>query len=294
MSKENSNKNPIKISLALYSILFFIFLIVILEIDNYSSIIGVNFNYMMVYMYYCILGIMGILTIYGIAKRKMIRTICCIIVIVLSIPVFTYIYKDKYVYSSGITQLAKPIIYLYPEKETNINVSFRNSSCLTCTYPKYDENKGWNVVADPNGDLKYEDKDLYALYWEGNSKTKKEIKEDGFVVKGEDTAKFLEEKLYILGLSDREAEEFIVYWLPRMEKNEYNYIRFETMEEIDDNMPLEINPKPDTTIRVMMDWSKINDENEAERLKNSIIEQEFPQVERKGYVAVEWGGSEIK
>ena len=49
-----------------------------------------------------------------------------------------------------------------------------------------------------------------------------------------DVIKFLEEKLGILGLTEREAEEFIVYWLPLMEKNKYNYIRFETLEEINE------------------------------------------------------------
>ena len=34
----------------------------------------------------------------------------------------------------------------------------------------------------------------------------------------------LEEKLAILGLTERESEEFIVYWLPKLEKNKYNYI----------------------------------------------------------------------
>ena len=41
-----------------------------------------------------------------------------------------------------------------------------------------------------------------------------------------------EEKLAILGLNEREAEEFIIYWLPKLESNKYNYIRFATEEEI--------------------------------------------------------------
>ncbi len=55
---------------------------------------------------------------------------------------------------------------------------------------------------------------------------------EGFVVKGNQTIQFLEEKLAVLGLNERESEEFIVYWLPKLQKNEYNYIRFATLEEI--------------------------------------------------------------
>jgi hypothetical protein len=44
-----------------------------------------------------------------------------------------------------------------------------------------------------------------------------------------------------------------------MENNEYNLIRFETKEEQDENMPLNITPIPDTVIRVMMDWKAIEE-----------------------------------
>lgn len=52
----------------------------------------------------------------------------------------------------------------------------------------------------------------------------------------------MEEKLAILGLNDREAEEFIIYWLPKLQENEYNYTIFASMDEINENMPLGIFP----------------------------------------------------
>ena len=106
----------------------------------------------------------------------------------------------------------------------------------------------------------------------------------GFVVKGEDTAKFLEEKLSILGLTEREVNEFIVYWLPKMEHNKYNFIRFNTREEIDEYMPLEVSPKPDTVIRVYIEIKPLSDRIEVE-------EQKIEKSERKGFTVVEWGGT---
>ena len=148
----------------------------------------------------------------------------------------------------------KPIIYLYPTEETQINVQLGNKEQITCSYPQY--TTGWNVIAQPNGDLKDIDtnKNLYSLYYESNNVIEFKVEKDGFVVKGEDSAEFLEEKLKILGLTDREAEEFIIYWLPKLEANKYNYIRFATREEIDANMPLTIKPMPDTTIRILMEY----------------------------------------
>ena len=71
-----------------------------------------------------------------------------------------------------------------------------------------------------------------------------------------------------------------------MEKNKYNYIRFQSMEEINENMPLEITPNPETLIRVVMEWKGLD-----EKIKTK--EQQLQEVERKGYTVVEWGGTII-
>ena len=111
--------------------------------------------------------------------------------------------------------------------------------------------------------------------------------EEGFCVKGEDTIEFLEEKLALLGLNEREAEEFIVYWLPILEENKYNYIHFLTTEKVESIMPLEITPEPDTRIRILMEYKALDKEIQVE-------EQKIETPERNGFVMVEWGGTEIK
>lgn len=181
---------------------------------------------------------------------------------------------------------AKPIIYLYPEEEQEVTVILGKTENLICTYPKYEDS--WNVIAKPNGDLVdiKTGRNLYALYWEGVD-SNAEVKKDGFVVKGEDSIKFLEEKLTILGLNEREAEEFIVYWLPKLEANKYNYIRFETKEEIEEDMPFIIEPTPTTVIRIAMNFKGLDEYMEVE-------EQELVAPVRKGFTVVEWGGTEIK
>lgn len=180
---------------------------------------------------------------------------------------------------------AKPIIYIYPEEEKKVSVKLKNPEKLTCSYPRY-ENE-WNVLAKPNGDLidLKTNRKLYSLYWEGLNTTKSNFNE-GFIVEGDNVAKFLEEKLEILGLNERETEEFIVYWLPLMEKNKYNFIRFETIDEINENMGLEINPAPETLIRINMNFKGL-------RKPIKVEEQKLEKVERKGYTVVEWGGTKL-
>ncbi len=188
-------------------------------------------------------------------------------------------------YDSNCTTYDKPLIYLYPDADMEVTVKLGNPNKLTTTYPKY--NGGWEVLARRDGTLKdlKTNREIYGLYWEGIG-TAKEVSEEGFVIKGDDTIEFLEDKLRILGLSDREANEFIIYWLPKLEHNKYNYIRFETLEEINEYMPLDINPKPDSLIRVIMDYKPLDKEIK-------VKEQKLITPKREGFTVVEWGGSLI-
>ena len=129
---------------------------------------------------------------------------------------------------------------------------------------------------------------LYALYYEGEAfETAFKVEDEGFVVKREDATDFLEDKLARLGLNEREAEEFIVYWLPKLNEHEYNYIRFADADEINRAMPLDINPQPNTVIRVMMTYKGLDEPID-------VAEQQLPKTPvRNGFTAVEWGGSKI-
>lgn len=181
---------------------------------------------------------------------------------------------------------AKPIIYLYPQETTEVTVKLGNPEKITCSYPEY--KKEWKVVAESDGiltDVKTQRK-FYALYWEGKDMIQPEMTE-GFIVKGQDTIGFLEEKLEILGLNEKEAQEFIIYWLPKMQNNAYNYIRFATIEEINNYMPLELSVEPDTLIRVLMQYKPLDEYIE-------VKEQELATPERTGFTVVEWGGTEMK
>ncbi len=179
----------------------------------------------------------------------------------------------------------KPIIYLYPEKEMDVEVLVGYPKLLTTTYPKY--NNGWNVKAYPNGDLIDKNgRTYYGLYWEGLNYIKENFN-DGFVVSSDELIPFFEEKLDILGLTEREANEFIMYWLPILEKNEYNLIRFADIDTINNSMPLSINPKPDTVIRIWMEYKPIDK-------KINVPEQKLIKQERVGFTVIEWGGTLIK
>lgn len=183
-------------------------------------------------------------------------------------------------------EFKKPVIYLYPEEETEVSVGLNliDDSKFTCTYPSFNIDSGWSVVARPNGDIQLGDKVYNYLYWEADMKGLDFNPQ--YCVRGTDTAEFLEVKLAELGLNERESNEFITYWLPQMQNNPYNLISFDTKEYCD-LARLNIEPHEDTMIRVFMSWKSSDNfvDLEASEIVTPI---------RNGFTVVEWGGAEIE
>ena len=179
----------------------------------------------------------------------------------------------------------KPILYFYPETPTVCSAKLTLNGQLTCTYPEHGKD-GWkNFTAYPDGTLVFPDgKEYYALYWEGVQAAAWDFSQ-GYCVRGEDTAAFLEWALAEQGLTAREANEFIVYWLPQMQENRYNVITFQT-DAYTDSAPLEITPAPDSLLRVFMVYYPTD-------IKIEIAPQTFEGFVRSGFTVVEWGGSQI-
>ena len=178
---------------------------------------------------------------------------------------------------------AKPVIYLYPEEETKVTVELEYSGTFTSTYPAY--KNGWTVTAQPDGTLTdAEGREYYCLFWEGVSNTKYDFS-TGFVVSGEETAAFLEDALAKLGLTEKEANEFIIYWLPQMEHNPYNLIAFQ-QGVYTENAVLNITPTPDSLLRVFMAWQPLESPVEVEP-------QVLQPFTREGFTVVEWGGAKV-
>ena len=178
----------------------------------------------------------------------------------------------------------KPVIYLYPEAETDVTVRLDYAGDLTCTYPAYDG--AWRVAAAPDGTLTDESGQTYRyLYWEGTDNVQYDFAE-GFCVPGSETAAFLEDALAQLGLTRAEANEFIIYWLPQMEQNAYNLISFQS-DAYTDAAKLTITPQPDTLLRVFMAWKPLTSAVE-------IAPQTLTAPERTGFTAVEWGGAKVQ
>jgi hypothetical protein len=91
--------------------------------------------------------------------------------------------------------------------------------------------------------------------------------------------------LEILGLNEKEKTDFITYWLPVLLKNKLSLCSFQSKKYFD-NFELNITPKPDSLIRVFLIIKKLDS-------PINIKDQKLVPNERKGFIAIEWGGSRI-
>ena len=187
-------------------------------------------------------------------------------------------------YDSEITY-DKPVIYLYPEAPTKVDVRVDFKGEFTITIPEYQG--GWTVTAHPDGTLIDADGEEYPyLFWEGVPASDVLTLSEGFCVRGEDTEAFLLDVLPTLGLIEPECAEFINFWLPRMEGNAYNVIRFNDPAYME-MAHMDIAPTPDTIIRVFMSYT-------ASDTYVTLPMQHLTPLSRDGFTVVEWGGCEIK
>ena len=191
----------------------------------------------------------------------------------------------------------KPVVYVYPEEEQGLTMTIDVKGTLDMVYPAPERQvqteegtrASWTISAAPDGTLTDASGRSYPyVFWEGP--VRQDTPERGFIVAREDAVPFLEEKLGQLGLSDKEAADFITYWAPRIRANEYTFVSFDASSYVgqatysftdEAGAPV----VPDTFIRVFM-TIRAADANEE------VTPQVFgPTPTRSGFTAVEWGGA---
>jgi hypothetical protein len=188
----------------------------------------------------------------------------------------------------GEITIKKPVIYLYPTEKKDIKLTLDFKGKLQTTFPEYTDN--WDVTAYPNGQIfdKKSQRFYSSLFWDGTQDFPKEHYnyQTGFVIPKNKLTSFLIEKLEFIGLNTSETNDFIQYWLPILEKNELNFIHFYVNSEYEMISKNTIDPKPETSIRLFMEFYGV------EKSIN-IPEQKLVKTERKGFTLVEWGGSDV-
>jgi hypothetical protein len=182
-----------------------------------------------------------------------------------------------YIKATTFYVVKKPAVYLYPIDESVINVSLSINGKLTASEPYY--NQGWNVNVKPNGLI---DGRFDYLFYEAALK-KIALPEDGWVVEYKNLDRWFDRELILLGLNEKEKSQFKEYWLKELPKADYYEIRLLQDDFLNENMGLDIKPKPDNLIRVNLHFKPVS-------TKTSLAKPVIKTPHREGFVVVEWGG----
>jgi hypothetical protein len=194
--------------------------------------------------------------------------------------------QDEIQIPKVLFSLDKPVVYVYPEFDTWINISLGIKGKMIFSYPKYKD--GWKFIAHPSGKLETNGREFDYLFWDGlkSDDDWRYDKQEGFIVDSDSLIPFFENILPILGMNARETQDFITYWVPRMKKNESNYVHFLLGSQCEQVATMNIIPTPESLIRVYMLWGNAEKEQ-------GVKGQTISPLKRKGYTVVEWGGTEI-
>ena len=224
------------------------------------------------------------------AKKKLKKKIPVLIAVILALlfgVVYGFISESCFIQDlrepSDVD--VKPVIYLYPEEKLELVVEIPTVD-FTTTYPFY--KGGWNVVASPDGTLVDKNNREYNyLYREGYTNYHVDLSE-GFVVSKDKYIDFLEDKLAYVGLSDKEACDFISYWLPLM--NEYDYCLVSFQKDYGEKVKIEYSVEPNNELVVFTAIQGLDEPIQ-------VVEQDLSSYKdfvREGFVSVEWGGRFIE
>lgn len=182
-----------------------------------------------------------------------------------------------------LAEKCKPVIYLYPEKETDLHVEVSPNFGFTKTIPEYDG--GWNVTAYPDGTIidPETNKEYDYLYWAGLVDNYP-LPKEGWVVAYKDIPTFFDHYLPQYGLQGREIDDFTEYWIEDLDEAPFYAISFLDQALIDQLSPLAIDKDPDVVIRILMTAKPLE---RPIPLKTPRV----PNVpERTGFTVIEWGG----
>ncbi len=182
-------------------------------------------------------------------------------------------------------KVLKPAVYLYSDVPVDLSIKVNPAGQFDFTYPNHGTT-GWQVHVDDKG-LTCNGTSYDYLFWDAKQSQMDFNYNLGFVIKGEETVAFLEDKLSAMGLNDREKQDFIAFWGPKLVKNDYNYLHFIMNEAYAESIgSIESSVEIESSLRLFMAYKPLS-------APVPVLEQEIEEFKRVGFTLVEWGGGEV-
>ncbi len=209
--------------------------------------------------------------------RKTLNTIILIAICVIFVIPFQSCNPDRRKRREPLVY--KPNIYIYPEKNVQLEVTieFPLGGEIINSIPVY--NKGWNIGVDTNGliDNKYS-----YLFYESRQPDVWQNTE-GWIVTASELEAFFRDNMKEYGFDGQEINDFIEYWIPRLNFYRYYSVYPQTIDLIDDVIRLNFSKEPDHILRLfyLVEGSDL--------VPDKLTDPEIETFTRKGFFVTEWG-----
>jgi hypothetical protein len=193
----------------------------------------------------------------------------------------------------------KPVIYCYSDQNTKFDFQLISKGELTFAYPSLDSTHTWqmklenNVLSDQNSQQNYP-----YLFWESQQKNihfelssikQKKDEIGGSIISKANIVSYLDSTLTALGFNFKEKTDFITFWAPQMQKENYYLIQFVQNGQCDKFANYKINPTPNHLNRIYMLFAG----NTEPEFPFEVVPQPLKPLERNGFYFVDWGGIEM-
>lgn len=180
---------------------------------------------------------------------------------------------------TSLVVVKKPNIYIYPQKEVELEVKliFPTGGSVIESIPEY--GTGWNVFVEKSGLIEGQ---YRFLYYESRVPNLFQY-ESGWIVKQENLESFFKENMKLCGFVNTEINDFIEYWIPKL-NNAEEYLLYPQFEkDISRVINLQVSERPESLLRLF--YVIKENTNKIKYLKKPSLRT----FERKGFTVVEWG-----
>lgn len=159
---------------------------------------------------------------------------------------------------------------------------FLQENLLTETIPVYQN--GWHIDVLGDGKILWKQQEFEILFYESLTDKLLNQYKTGWYISYEEREESLKSVLELYQFNEQETNDFMEFWLEKLEKNQ-NYMMYpQETDCVDCQMPMNISPMPDSIRRIWFGFEKVDD------AKENVLEPKVLEIERSGFTVVEWGG----
>ncbi len=175
--------------------------------------------------------------------------------------------------------LYKPNIYIYPNEliELSVKLNFPVGGKIVTSIPEY--GTGWNIKVDTSGLIN----NTYSYLFYESTQPDVWQRDYGWIIQTDKLESFFRQNMTDYGFRGREIDDFIEYWIPRLNEFPLYSIHPQKKSIIDDVVQLNFSKQPENILRL---FYVIKGNNQ---LQDKVSIPTIDRFNREGFFVAEWG-----